>query len=202
MRRLPGDLRRIELLDAAVAVLLDKGFARATTRDLAAALGIGRGLIHHYFASWPELRRAAFERLAARELEAADAALAGLPPARALARLLGWLAPDPGDPHWRLWNEAWAEAQRDAAFASLYVELVGRWRRALAETIRAGVARGGFACADPEDAAWRILALADGLGGYLLLPRAPLERGAALAHLATAAAREVGARPDELGAAA
>jgi AcrR family transcriptional regulator len=192
MRRLPGELRRAELLDAAVAALLDKGFARATTRDVAAALGIGRGLIHHYFRSWEALQREAFERLAARELEAADAALAGLAPAAALAQLLDWMVPDAEDRHWRLWNDVWDEAQRDPRLAALLVDLVGRWRQRLARLIRLGVEADGFACPDPDGAALRLLGLADGLGGYLLLPNGPVTRREVLAHVRAAAATEVG----------
>ncbi len=193
MRRLPGHVRRTELLDGAITVLLDKGFAGATTRDLAAALGIGRGLIHHYFPSFEALQREAFRRLAESEIAAAEAALAGLPPAEALARLLDWMVPDPDDRHWRLWNDVRDEAQHDAELAACLVDLVERWRALLAGVVRAGAAEGDLVCADPDASAWRLLGLAEGLGGYLLLPGAPLAREAVLGHLRAAATAEVGA---------
>ena len=192
MRRLPADLRRAELLEGAIPVLLEKGFAGATTRDLAAALGIGRGLIHHYFPSFEALQREAFERLALGEIESAQAALVGLDPATALARLLDWMVPDPGDRHWRLWNDVWDEAQRDLELAALLVALIERWRALIAQAIRAGAEAGLFACPDADAAAWRLLGLAEGLGGHLLLPRAPLTRGEVVEHVRAAAAREVG----------
>ena len=192
MRRLSGDLRRTELLEGAVVVLLEKGFAKATTRDLAAALGIGRGLIHHYFASFEELQSEAFARLAEDELGRAEAELAPLPPCEALTRLLDWLTPDPDDRHWRLWRDVWDEAQHDRALAELLNRLVERWRSLLAGVLRAGTAAGSFACADADGAAWRLLGAAEGLGGYLLLPGAALGRPEVLAHLARAAAAEVG----------
>jgi AcrR family transcriptional regulator len=192
MRRLPADRRRAELLDATVGVLLEKGLAHATTRDLAEALGIGRGLIHHYFPSWQALRREAFLRLAERELAATDAALSRLEPPAALEAMLGALVPDPDDRHWQLWSEVWDEAQRDPELAALVVALVGRWHAKLAGVVRQGVAGGAFACPDPDGAAWRLIGLADGLGGYLFVPAAPLGRDEVLAHLRLSAAREVG----------
>jgi hypothetical protein len=38
-----------------------------------------------------------------------------------------------------------------------------RWRDALSDVITAGVKDGDFVCADPTGAAWRIIALIDGL---------------------------------------
>jgi AcrR family transcriptional regulator len=190
MRRLPADRRRIELLDATVGVLLEKGMAHATTRDLARALGVGRGLIHHYFASWEALRREAFLRLAEQELKAVDEAIVGQIPVAALARMLDALVPDPDDRHWRLWSEVWDEAQRDTALAALMVDLVGRWHGRLAALLRDGGAAGAFTCPEPAAAAWRLLGLAEGLGGFMLVPSAPLDRRQVLEHLRVAAHRE------------
>lgn len=43
--------RREQILDAAMHVFAEKGFARATNKDIAQRAGITPGLIYHYFAS-------------------------------------------------------------------------------------------------------------------------------------------------------
>lgn len=47
--------RREQILDAAMRVFAQKGFARATNKDIAKEAGITPGLIYHYFASKEEL---------------------------------------------------------------------------------------------------------------------------------------------------
>lgn len=193
MRRLPADQRRAELLDATAAVILEKGFARATTRELAAELKIGRGLIHHYFPSWEALRREAFAHCAQTELDTLCEATEAMAPVEALSHILDALVPDPGDRYWRLWNDAWDEAQRNPEFTALYASLMELWRQLLMHIIRSGMDQGVFRCHNPEDAAWRLLGLADGLGGYLLLPESPLSRTHVLHHVRRQAALELGA---------
>ena len=53
---------RERLIDAALAVFGEKGVARATVKDIAAAAGISPGLLYHYFQDKEELLRAVFER--------------------------------------------------------------------------------------------------------------------------------------------
>lgn len=50
--------RREQILDAALRVFAEKGFARATNKDIAREAGITPGLIYHYFASKEALFRA------------------------------------------------------------------------------------------------------------------------------------------------
>jgi AcrR family transcriptional regulator len=53
--------RREQIIDAALRVFADKGFARATNRDIAHEAGITTGLIYYYFKSKEDLLRAALE---------------------------------------------------------------------------------------------------------------------------------------------
>jgi AcrR family transcriptional regulator len=54
--------RREQILEAALSVFADKGFDRATNKDIAVAAGITPGLIYHYFKSKQDLLREAIER--------------------------------------------------------------------------------------------------------------------------------------------
>ncbi|MBO0796804.1 MAG: TetR/AcrR family transcriptional regulator [Ktedonobacteraceae bacterium] len=53
--------RREQIIDAALLVFAEKGFARATNREIAQRAGITSGLIYYYFKSKEELLRAALE---------------------------------------------------------------------------------------------------------------------------------------------
>jgi AcrR family transcriptional regulator len=53
---------REALLDAALRLLREVGYAKITTRRLAAAAGVNQGLVHYYFGSVEEVLFQAFER--------------------------------------------------------------------------------------------------------------------------------------------
>jgi AcrR family transcriptional regulator len=58
-RRLPAEQRQREILEAAVAVFAERGYAGTGTADIAAAAGIGEPTIYRYFANKRELYLAA-----------------------------------------------------------------------------------------------------------------------------------------------
>lgn len=53
--------RREQIIEAALRVFAEKGFARATNRDIAREAGITTGLIYYYFKSKEDLLKAALE---------------------------------------------------------------------------------------------------------------------------------------------
>ena len=61
-RRLEPEVRREQILAAAVAYFAEVGFA-GTTRDLARRAGVTQALLYKYFASKAELMEAVFERV-------------------------------------------------------------------------------------------------------------------------------------------
>ena len=82
MARLSPQQRREVIVEAALAVILRKGLASTTVRDVADQMGTSSGLIHHYYDSMDELLAAAFERAAGQALKikvsAADKGGSGL----------------------------------------------------------------------------------------------------------------------------
>ena len=62
-----------------------------------------------------------------------------------------------------MWIECRAESLRMPGLEKVSRRLDLRWRDALADVISAGVKDGDFVCDDPSGAAWRIIALIDGL---------------------------------------
>jgi AcrR family transcriptional regulator len=191
MSRLHASDRRDSFIEAAIAVMIEKGFAHATTRDVAAKAGVGRGLLHHYFATWPDLQRAALQAMATTAQREAEVALADLQPSSALDNLLSLILADPEDGYWRLFADGWDEAQRDAEIAKLYISISKWWRTKLTEIIGRGIAVGEFRCDDLAAVPWRLTALADGLSSHILLANAEVTRGEALAMLHKAAKQEL-----------
>src|SRR5215207_5539888 len=58
------EARRALIVDAATRVFADKGFHRATIKDIAHAAGIADGTIYNYFANKEALLSAILDRLA------------------------------------------------------------------------------------------------------------------------------------------
>lgn len=188
-----GTERREEMIGAAVAVLLEKGLAMATTRDVTGKLGVGAGLLSHYF-SWGELRALAFERVVRTDLQLSLDARTAEPPRQVVDALVDGAFAESADPIWRVWIEASDLATGDAVLADCVARCTVLWRQGLARLLRRGVDEGDWSCEDPEGASWRLLALFDGLVGFVMTPGSKLERAAATAHLAVAIRHECRAK--------
>ena len=78
--------RRQQIIDGALAVFSEKGFEKATNKDIAEAAGIGSpGLIYHYFKDKSDLFRQVLEQRApVLQLIARGDAIMDLPPREAL----------------------------------------------------------------------------------------------------------------------
>src|SRR5260221_3715161 len=73
--------RREQIIDAAMHVFAQKGFARATNKDIAREAGITPGLIYHYFDSKEALLKAIIEgRSPLRIVNTLPPQALGLPP--------------------------------------------------------------------------------------------------------------------------
>ncbi len=81
--------KREQIMDAALAVFAEKGYAKATNEDIAQAAGIGTaGLIYHYFDSKADLLRQAVEaRSPAIQILGDEETLLNMPPRAALTRV-------------------------------------------------------------------------------------------------------------------
>ena len=64
--------RRTQILDAATQVFAEKGFHRATIRDVAQAAGVADGTIYNYFTNKTDLLIGLLDRLNASEQRPAD----------------------------------------------------------------------------------------------------------------------------------
>jgi AcrR family transcriptional regulator len=189
------EVRREEILDAAVLEVGRSGFARLRVTDVAAALGCSSALVFYHFETKDRLLADAFEHAVEGDLARLDRAVRrGDDATDRVRRILRLYAPQGAAPGWTLQVDAWAEALRTPELRATARRLDQRWKAALADVIAEGAAEGSFTCADPAAAAWRLTALLDGLAvhatvyGSLSRHRlAEWARAAAAAELGVAA---------------
>jgi len=193
MARLAPAQRRDAIVQAALVVMLRKGMAATTVRDVADEMGTSSGLIHHYFASMDDLLAAAFERAAQQDLAATREAMA--PCTGAVDRLRTFFATyarTEQDWAFQLWLDAWAEAARRPAVQETSRRLNIEWQQLLIATISRGVAEGTMSCADADGAAWRILSLLDGLALQTVAHPGAVDRRAVVSWSVALAEQELG----------
>ncbi|MDQ3165384.1 MAG: TetR family transcriptional regulator C-terminal domain-containing protein [Actinomycetota bacterium] len=200
MPRMTSSERRDAIVEAALNVMVGKGMAATTVRDVAEQMGTSSGLIHHYFESMDDLLAAAFDRAAGRDLDATRAAVArGGGPVERLAVFFATYVRAEQDWAFQLWLDAWAEAARRPAVRETSQRHNVAWQQLLSETIRAGVNADVMVCGDPEAAAWRILSLLDGLALQAVAHRLLINRQAVISWSVTYAEEELGLSPGSLG---
>lgn len=187
------DARRQAIVDAAVRVMLRKGMAATTVRDVADEMGTSSGLIHHYVSSMDELLAAAFEVAASQDLDATRSSMdAADGPVDRLRVFFHTYARADQDWAFQLWLDAWAEAARRPAVRATSHRLNVAWQQLLADTVRAGVTAGELVCADPEGTSWRVLSLLDGLALQAVAHRVAIDRDAVIGWSTAYAETELG----------
>ncbi len=198
MVRRKVEVRREEILDAAVVEVGRRGFARLRVTDVAASLGCSSALVFYHFETKDRLLAAAFEHAVEGDLaRLAAATRKGKDATDKVRRILRLYAPQGAAPGWTLQVDAWSEALRTPELKETARRLDQRWKAALAEVIAEGVEEGTFVCADPVGAAARLTALLDGLSVHATVYGSPTRRQlAAWAHAATAT--ELGVAVEDL----
>ena len=156
------DQRRAAILDAAVEEVCERGFARTTTRHVAARAGVTHGLLHHYFPDHASLLAAAFEKMALEEIAETEEILASdRDPLVQLRELTQPYGPGGGAEAYRFWFEAWAEAGHSATMRATSERLSLAWYELVRGVIERGNASGVFRCEHPGETAWMVIALTD-----------------------------------------
>ena len=156
--------RREALVAAAVRTIRAHGMLESSTRTVAAEAGVSTGLMHHYFDSYDDLMAAAFERVAAEDLQRArEVVLAHPTSAERLDAIVTEFQPARDAWQFQWWMDAWSSSARHPAVRDIAAKLNSGWQGLLEQILRDGNESGEFVCADPRASAWRLLALLDGL---------------------------------------
>jgi AcrR family transcriptional regulator len=159
-RRRP-DERPGEILEAALTVLLERGYSGSRMEDIARRAGVSKGTLYVYFPTKADLVRAlvaqAPDELTVRfnEVRRADAARNRL---RQLTEIIWQVV---SEPHvTSVYRVLTAAPKELAETANTYVrELTWRSNQAAAEIIAAGIDEGIFSPCNPAEAARMIVAL-------------------------------------------
>ena len=124
---------RRRLLDAAVALIAERGWGAVSTRMVAERAGVAPGLVHYHFSSVQGLLSEAAVGAMREVAGALEPALAGADtPADALTALLSALDPYTGDdPTSVLFTETYLAATRDPALRAAVAEVIADFRARL-----------------------------------------------------------------------
>jgi len=169
-RRKLSEARRVQILEAAVAVIGQRGLCDTRITDIASRAGTSSALVIYYFESKDRLLAEAlsfseerFYAETANELAKLDSARDRLIRLIELSCSSGPAAEGNWLDEWLLWLDLWARAPRDPEVARDSQALERRWRDTIAGIVREGQATGEFRRVDPEEFAIRLGAMIDGL---------------------------------------
>ena len=148
-----GGERREQIIDAAMAVFSERGYAEATNKDIARLAGVTPPLIYHYFRTKRDLFHAILiERSPmgnCTDLLAADG-IAAVPPRLLLTRfgldLLARLESTNNSPTFQMMA---TESMRDDEVKTLFAELLRALEGAVAGYLRTQMAAGALRSLEP-----------------------------------------------------
>ncbi|MGQ4478695.1 TetR/AcrR family transcriptional regulator [Streptomyces sp. SAS_276] len=184
--RQPTEVRRRLIVEAAVPLIAERGYASVGVRDVAAAAGVSVGTVTYHFGSVQEILSEAMvlhiERYYAELNEAAEQATSG---AEALRLLVDALFTEDTDRHWRMWFDYWnaGEQGTDEAFSGGQAHRYETWHQQIRALAQRGISDGEFASDDLDGFTVRFAALADGLALQRLRQAPPLSTQDARRHL-------------------
>jgi AcrR family transcriptional regulator len=163
-----ADQRRAEILDAALGIISERGYAETRIADVADRAGVSPALVIYYYKTKDQLLTEAIRYYEDAWYAVGQARIANLP--TAAARLeeyvamtcLAGTAPALND-SWQLWLDFWTQAVRNEAIASVRRKSGERWREAIVSLVRAGQEAGEFGDIDAASFAICLSALLDGM---------------------------------------
>ena len=124
---------RRRLLDAAVALIAERGWGAVSTRTVAERAGVAPGLVHYHFSSVQGLLSEAAVGAMREVAGSLDPALAGTPQ-DALTAMVSALDPYTGDdPTSVLFTETYLAATRDPALRTAVAEVIADFRARLGD---------------------------------------------------------------------
>jgi AcrR family transcriptional regulator len=169
-----ADLRRDHMLQAALAVIGERGFPETRIADVAERAGTSPALVIYYFKTKDNLLTEAMRYaedswydLGARRMAAIDSAAKRLEEIVAMSCLPQADAELPES--WTLWLDLWAQSVRHPEVARVREEFDNHWREVIAAVVRDGQENGEFGPTDAADFSVTLSALLDGLAIQIAL---------------------------------
>jgi AcrR family transcriptional regulator len=176
VRRKLSEVRRRQILQAAVTVIGDRGLCDTRISDIAERAQTSSALVLYYFGSKDRLLAEAlafseerFYAETAEELAKLETATDQLVLLIEQSCLPDKVSRRAWRDEWLLWLDVWARSPRDPEVARDREVMDRRWRETIADIVRTGQARGEFARIDPDDFALRLSVMQDGLAVQVVL---------------------------------
>ena len=161
------EIRRAQILEAALRTISARGCADVTMEDIAQAAGLSKGGLAHYFKSKNDLFQATFKEFFDRVfLRVKDELTAR--PGGPMEKLLGFeMLFNRDDPDvalgYPLLFDCMSLAARDDTYRALFDEWVNNWITVLKGIIEDGIAQGVFQGLEPEATARAVSAIYQGI---------------------------------------
>lgn len=190
------DIRRSQMLRAALDVLVERGFPDTRIADVAERAEVSPALVIYYFKTKDRLLTKAMRY--AEDLWYAEGArrLAALPTAAArLEEIVAMTCvseAEQTDESWSIWLDLWATALRHPEVRRVREEFDEHWRETIRQIVREGQAAGEFAEVDVEDFAVGFSATLDGFAVQIALEDRVVDADRAFQLSMRLAARELG----------
>jgi len=172
----PGtaDQRREQMLQAALEVMAERGYAETRIADVAERAGTSPALVIYYFKTKDQLLTEAIRYSEDNWYAAGIRRMAAIPTAAGQLEELVAMSclPEADDEplsSWGLWLDLWAQSVRHPAVAGVRQKFDERWRETISSLVLAGQAAGEFGPVDPADFAIALSALLDGLAVQIAL---------------------------------
>ncbi|MCM1966474.1 TetR/AcrR family transcriptional regulator [Streptomyces sp. G1] len=188
---------RERILTAACEVIADIGFEHVSMRKVAEHAGVSKALLHYHFDTREKLFAEAMTHSFAKTGTDTGSEDDSLPAAVVLARIVRSMLPTDAElrQDWKLWQELWVRALRDATARDLAVDLYDQLHAWVAGVVERGIASGEFTDCDVAEVGTLVLALCDGLGNRLMLEDPRIDQAAAQSTIWRAIAPALGIAP-------
>ncbi len=160
-----GGDKRIEVLDAAIGVIVKRGFDNTRYTDIAEASGVAVSTLQYYFGSLESLLIETCLYASHRDFAVVQVRAAAIPAAweRLLYLVEVFMTSEAPGPGWQAQIEYWRAAFTRPHLREELIRDQDRWRSFIADTIRDGIARGVFTTGrDPDLIAMQINCQLDG----------------------------------------
>src|SRR6201986_2256261 len=181
--------RREQILQAALEVIVERGYADTRIADVAERAGTSPALVIYYFKTRDQLLTEAIRYSEDAWYAAGTGRLAAIPTAVGrLTELIAMTCLPETDPaarsEWLLWLDLWALSPRNPGVATVRRKFDERWRETISSTLLSGQESGEFSSAvDAAEFAVTLSALLDGMAVQIALedPDVPPSRAYAVA---------------------
>jgi AcrR family transcriptional regulator len=161
-----ADQRREQMLQAALKVIVERGYADTRIADVAERAGASPALVIYYFKTKDQLLTEAIRYSEDSWYEAGTQRMVAIGTAAGrLEELIAMtcLPEDDIDPNlWLLWLDLWAQSARNPGVAAVRQKFDERWREMIRSLVQAGQDAGEFAAIGAEGFAVTLSTLLDG----------------------------------------